>query len=163
VSIPWLPLATTCGDVERENGALHVPDPPRRTVAEAQETMTADAGTQGQLVKADELACTVRLQLPWAKSRFCQLTVAPELPETEGLEDGFVALKLIVAGLTVTVKLAWGAGASGASAIGRAGAAVVCAAGPCMAGVCIPGGLGTAGNTAAANSAVMGSQTIMAF
>jgi len=79
-------------------------------VAETDEhdTVTAEMGTVAQLVKAVELACTVKFHEPLLKSRFDQLTVAAELPASVGAETGLVAVNETVAGLTVRLKLAAG-------------------------------------------------------
>lgn len=105
----WLPPATVCADVDSAKGALHVPEPPKVVETEAQDTVTAETGTVGQLLKLEELAWTVKLQAPVLKSRFCQLIEAVELPESTGAVSGFVALNVMVAGLTLTVKLSAGA------------------------------------------------------
>ncbi|MGA3077690.1 MAG: hypothetical protein ABSG56_28915 [Bryobacteraceae bacterium] len=104
----WLPPATVCADVDSAKGALQVPEPPMLVETEAQDTVTAETGTVGQLLKVGELAWTVKFQAPWIKSRFCQLIEAVELPESTGAKSGFVALNVMVAGLTLTVKVAAG-------------------------------------------------------
>jgi len=87
-------------------------------VTEAQDTVTAETGTVGQLLKLGEPACTVKPQGPCIKSQFVQLTEAVELPASTGTELGFVALNVMVAGVTVTAKLAAGA-AFGVTALCR--------------------------------------------
>ena len=76
----WLPPATVCADVDSAKGGLQVPEPPIVVETEAQDTVTAETGTVGQLLKLGELAWTVKLQAPVAKSRFSQLIDAVELP-----------------------------------------------------------------------------------
>ncbi|MGO9256139.1 MAG: hypothetical protein ACLQU1_07550 [Bryobacteraceae bacterium] len=104
--MPSEPLATTCVVVESGKEPAHDPDPPSPdTLADEQVTVTAETGTVEQLVNTEEAAWTVRLQLlpdPMA----VQEAVAVALPATTGTVPGLVALKLIVAGLTVSVKLA---------------------------------------------------------
>lgn len=90
-------------------------------VTEAHDTVMAEIGTVGQSLKLEEAACTVRFQFPWAKSRFCQLTEAVELPASTGASVGFVALNVMVAGLTVRVKPAAGMTAAVPGLRGRLG------------------------------------------
>ncbi len=106
-------------------------------VAEAQDTVTADTGTVGQLPKPAEPACTVKLQFPVFPLRFCQLTDALALPGATGAKSGLVALKVTVAGLMPRLKspaagrarmvrgLPWNVGGSGE--IGRPAAANIAA------------------------------------
>jgi hypothetical protein len=112
VSTPWFPLATVCADVDSAKGALQAADPPMLVETEAQDTVTAEIGTVGQFVKLAELACTVSPQAPCVKSKFCQLNDAVELPASTGAESGSVALKVMVAGVAVMVKLAAGIAAA---------------------------------------------------
>jgi len=103
---PWFPPATVCADVERANDGLQVPLPPTLVETEAQDTVTAETGTVGQLAKLEEVAWSVRLQAPVLKSRFVQLIEVDALPESTGDVSGFVALKVTVAGVTVRLKSA---------------------------------------------------------
>jgi hypothetical protein len=104
--VPSEPPATCAAAVDRGKGAAQVAVPPTDpTDAEEQDTLTAEIGILGQLVKVGVFACTFRLQLLPPEMTF-QLTLAPALPATTGLTPGLVALKLMVGGVTVTVKLA---------------------------------------------------------
>jgi len=60
----WMPLAIVCAVVDKLNGGPQLPDPPGVMLTEVQDTMTADTGTFGQLMKLAPLDCTVRLQFP---------------------------------------------------------------------------------------------------
>jgi len=82
-----------------------VPEPPNpSTEVEAQLTVTAETGTVGQFPKVGAAAWTVSDQLvPLPRALHC--AVALELPATVGVVAGFTALKLMVAGLTLSVKL----------------------------------------------------------
>jgi hypothetical protein len=76
-------------------------------LAAEQLTVTAETGTVAQLVNVEAAARTVSVQVlvppdPWA----VHVAFTVELPETTGTVPGLVALKLIVAGETVSVKLA---------------------------------------------------------
>jgi hypothetical protein len=103
--MPSEPLATVCVPVERGKAPAHAADPPSPvTLAAEQVTVTAETGTVGQLVNVVEVAWTVRLQL-LPDEREVHEAAAVELPETTGSEVGLVALKVMVAGLTVSVKL----------------------------------------------------------
>jgi len=115
-------------------------------VAEAQDTVTAEMGTIGQLLKLGESACTVKLQLPGFPFRFRQLTEAPALPEADGAKSGLVASNVMAAGLIMRLKspAAWRAGTADSL--------------PCNVG-----GRGATGRPAAANNAVTNSQTPIAF
>jgi hypothetical protein len=132
--------------VDKANGGLQFPDLPVLVAAEAQNTVTAEMGIAGQLLKPGEPACTVKLQLPAFPTRLCQLTHAPAFPKSTGAESGLVAVKVMVAGLTLRLK---------SPAAGRA-----CA----VSGfACAVGGRGAAGRPAAANNAVTDSQTTIGF
>ena len=103
---PSVPPATCVAVVESGNAPPHEAEPPNEpTLAEAQVTVTAEIGTVGQFVKVGELDCTVRLQLP-PLEREVQVRLAVELPATTGALFGLVALKVMVAGETFSVKLA---------------------------------------------------------
>ena len=52
----WLPLATVCAVVDSVKGALQLAEPPMLVEAEAQDTVTAETGTVGQLLKVEALA-----------------------------------------------------------------------------------------------------------
>lgn len=98
-------------------------------------------GTVGQLLKLGESACTVKLQFPGFPLRLCQLTDALALPEATGAKSGLVALKVMVAGLTLRLK---------AAAAGRANT---------VSGLpCNVGGRGATGRPTAANNAVTDGQ-----
>ena len=103
--MPSEPLATVCVPVERGKAPAQVADPPSPvTLAAEQVTVTADTGTVGQFVNVGEAAWIVRLQL-LPDEKEVQEAVAVELPATTGSVVGLVALKVMVAGLTVSVKL----------------------------------------------------------
>jgi hypothetical protein len=87
------------------NGAAQFALPPYWALAAVHVTVTAETGTKGQLVKLEPEAWTVRLQFPVLKSKFSQVIEAEALPGTEGAVDGFVPVKLMVAGLTLRVKV----------------------------------------------------------
>jgi len=72
--------------------------------AEAQDTVTAEMGTVGQLPNPGESACTVMLQFPGFPLRFCQVIEALALPRSTGAKSGLTALNVMVAGLTMRVK-----------------------------------------------------------
>jgi hypothetical protein len=72
--------------------------------AEMQDTVTAEMGTVGQLMKLGESARTVKLQLPWLPLRERQLTEALALPDAKGATSGLVASKVMVAGLMLRLK-----------------------------------------------------------
>ena len=114
--------------------------------AEAQDTVTAEIGTLGQLLKLGVSACTLKLQVPGFPFRFCQTTEALALPNATGAKSGLVALKVTVAGLTVRLK-------SLAASRGDTAASL-----PCHAG-----GRGATGRPAAANNAVTDSQIPIGF
>jgi hypothetical protein len=57
------------------------------------------------LVKLAAKALTLRLQLPAVEFGSGKVTVVKPLPATAGAEVGLVALKVTVAGATVTEKL----------------------------------------------------------
>jgi hypothetical protein len=100
------PLATVCAVVESGKAPAHPAVAPRPgvTLADEQVTVTAETGTVEQWVNVEAAARTVRLQvLP--PPRALHEAVAVELPATTGSVPGLVALKVIVAGLTVSVKL----------------------------------------------------------
>jgi hypothetical protein len=118
---PWAPPATVCADGDNVKDGLQAPEPPMLVLTVAQVTVTAETGTVGQVLKLEEPACTVKLQFPWAKSRFVQLTEAVELPESVGDESGLVALNVMVAGLTLTVKPAAGTTVRAAAFFGSVG------------------------------------------
>jgi hypothetical protein len=108
------PPATVCAAAAESGKApaqLAVPPSPPM-LADAHVTVTADAGTQEQFVNVGPAACTVRVQLLLSKREAAvHVAVAVALPATTGTVFGFVALKVMVAGLTVRVKLeASGAG-----------------------------------------------------
>ncbi len=107
---PSEPLATTWDVVESGKEPAHVPDPPSPvTLADEHDTVTAETGTVEQLVNAGDAAWTVRLQLlPDPKAVHEAVVVA--LPATTGAVPGLTALKVTVAGLTVSVKLPWACG-----------------------------------------------------
>jgi len=111
-------------------------------VAEVQDTVTAEMGTVGQLLKPGAPACTGKLQFPVFSLGFCQFIDAIALPGATGAKSGLVALKVMVAGLTTRLK---------SPAAGRART---------VRGLpCNMGGSGDMGRPAAANNAVMDSQT----
>ena len=104
---PSEPLATVSALVEEsgEDPDMHVPDPPSPvTLAAEQETMTAETGTVEQLENVGVVAWTVRVQLPPLEMTVHE-AVAGEFPATTGAVPGLGASKLMVAGLTVSVKL----------------------------------------------------------
>jgi hypothetical protein len=102
--VPSEPLATTCAVVESGKAPAHDPDPRPDTLTDEQVTVTAETGTVEQLVNVEEAALSVRLQL-LPDERALHVAVAVALPVTTGTVVGLVALKLTVAGLTVSVKL----------------------------------------------------------
>lgn len=97
-----MPPATCCGAEESGNEPPQAPvPPPPDTVADVQETVTAETGTVEQLLKEDPLACRLRVQVfPLEPPLKGQLIVAGLLPLTLP-RLGFVAEKLIVPGLAV--------------------------------------------------------------
>lgn len=104
--VPAVPLATTCAVVESAKDPAHDPvPPPPVSLTDAQDTVTAETGTVEQLVNVEAAAWTDNFQLPPDVDRELHEAVAVALPATTGTVPGLVALKLIVAGLTVNVKL----------------------------------------------------------
>ena len=110
------PLATCCAVVDRDNAGRQDPVPPVPvTVAEAQATRTAETGTvahDGKVVDA-VATCSVQVELLEPLDA-CQVTFAAADPITIP-ESGSVALKLIVAGVVLTLlifTLACGAAAA---------------------------------------------------
>jgi hypothetical protein len=102
---PSEPLATTWGEVESGKDPAHDPDPPSpNTLVDEQVTVTAETGTTEQLLNDGAAAWTERVQeLP--DPRAVQEAVVVALPATTGIVPGLTALKLMVAGLTFSVKL----------------------------------------------------------
>ncbi len=106
------PLATVVAVVERGKAAAQfavAPCAPDElvTLAAEQVTVTAETGTVEQLVNVVAAAWTFRVQvLPPPDPLAPHEAIAVELPATTGSVPGLVALKVIVAGLTVSVKLA---------------------------------------------------------
>ena len=132
--------------MDKANGGLQFPDLPALVPAEAQNTVTAEMGTVGQLLKPGEPACTVKLQLPGFPSRFRQLTDAVALPGSTGAESGLVAANVMVAGLTLSMKSS--AAPLAGTVSGFTGAA---------------GCRGAIGRPATANNAMTDSQTAIGF
>ena len=114
--MPSEPLATVTALVEESGEApAQVAVPPSPVMlGDEQETVTAETGTVEQLVNVGVVAWTVRLQLLPDETTLHE-AVVEELPATTGMVPGLVALKVMVAGLTVSVKLP----ACGEAAMGR--------------------------------------------
>jgi hypothetical protein len=105
------PLATVVAAVERGKAAAQFavapcgPELPV-TVAAVQVTVTAETGTVEQLVNVVAAALAFRVQVsPPPDPRAFHVADAAELPATTGRVVGLVALKVMVAGVTVSVKL----------------------------------------------------------
>lgn len=73
-------------------------------MAEMQDTVTAEMGSVGQLMKLTESARTLRFQGPWLALSIRHVTAALALPEANGATSGSVALKVMVAGLMLKLK-----------------------------------------------------------
>ncbi len=102
------PLATVCAVVESGKAPAHpaVAPYPAVTLADEQVTVTAETGTVEQCANVEAAAWTFRVQVWVLPDPLAHhVAVAAELPVTTGSVFGLVALKVIVAGLTVSVKL----------------------------------------------------------